>query len=913
MGSTTLYSFNRGLVSKKALGRVDLKRTALSAEVQTNWMPKVLGPMSLRAGLILEAELPLSAAATARAAPHLVTGVFQIPFIFSLSQTAMLLASAGELRVSSNGYLLQRPAVSASVLNGDFNTGLSDWADEDEAGATSEWVAYGAGGGMSLRQSNTGNRAIRAQDVVIAPADLNKEHSLVIEVAFGIGVVRVGSTAQGAEYMASTLLRTGKHNLSFIPTETNAYITLSSVGYAPRVVLLSCNIGPAGVMVLPAPWTGDEVSLLRYSQSGDVIFVALQEHQPMRIERQHEGAWSLVDATFTDGPYQDWNSGKTTLTPSAIQGTVTVTASNPIFTPENVGQLLRIESVGQNAIATILALEPETWCATIRVDGVDDGRIFYVSVSGTFTGTVTLQQSSDGVTGWSDATTYTAPTYVPYDDTFDNQILYYRLGCKASDITSGQVTVQLSYASGTKIGHGLITGYTNEYMVAVDAYTDFGSVAPSLNWSLGYFGEPENAGWPSAVTLVDGRLWWAGKDKLLGSVSDVYTSYDPDVEGDSGPIKRSIGSGPVDTINWLLPLLQLLVGAQMSELVAKSSSLDEPMTPTQFTLKPVSTQGSAPVAAVRMDNSGLFVQRCNTRVYELIMDQISYSYVTSDITALVPEIGYPGITRMVVQRQPDTRIHCVRSDGKVAILVYDRLEKVTAWVLFETDGEVLDAAVLPGANEDIVTYVVRRNINGADRYYVERWAEELDTIGGPRNILSDATITYYGPATATITGLAELEGREVCVWASADGLSGADYGLFTVTAGQITLPIPVIEAYVGLPYRAQFKSVKLSLQADQPAPIGARQRIDHISVMLADTHYQGLRYGPSFEFMDDLPLVEREEVIPADTVYPYYAEDAIEFPGEWGPDSRVCLEAASPRPATVLVCALDVAGHFKSG
>ena len=33
--------------------------------------------------------------------------------------------------------------------------------------------------------------------------------------------------------------------------------------------------------------------------------------------------------------------------------------------------------------------------------------------------------------------------------------------------------------------------------------------------------------------------------------------------------------------------------------------------------------------------------------------------------AIVPRIGYPGIVRAAVQRQPDTRIHFVRSDGTV--------------------------------------------------------------------------------------------------------------------------------------------------------------------------------------------------------------------------------------------------------
>ena len=49
--NTALVAFNRGRVSQLALARTDIKRIALSAETMTNWVPRVLGSMSLRAGL----------------------------------------------------------------------------------------------------------------------------------------------------------------------------------------------------------------------------------------------------------------------------------------------------------------------------------------------------------------------------------------------------------------------------------------------------------------------------------------------------------------------------------------------------------------------------------------------------------------------------------------------------------------------------------------------------------------------------------------------------------------------------------------------------------------------------------------------------------------------------------------------
>jgi hypothetical protein len=44
------FTFNRGLVSPKALARVDLDRTRLSAERYVNWICKTRGALTIRPG-----------------------------------------------------------------------------------------------------------------------------------------------------------------------------------------------------------------------------------------------------------------------------------------------------------------------------------------------------------------------------------------------------------------------------------------------------------------------------------------------------------------------------------------------------------------------------------------------------------------------------------------------------------------------------------------------------------------------------------------------------------------------------------------------------------------------------------------------------------------------------------------------
>src|SRR5690606_10448054 len=140
-----------------------------------------------------------------------------------------------------------------------------------------------------------------------------------------------------------------------------------------------------------------------------------------------------------------------------------------------------------------------------------------------------------------------------------------------------------------------------------------------------------------------------------------------------------------------------------------------------FTPKIAITQGSARVDAVKIDDRALFVQQGGFRVFELARTD-GVDYAPEDLSILCPEIGEPGIVGMAVQRKPDTRVHCWRSDGTVAVLVFDRSENVLCWVDVETDGEVEDVAVLPGEQEDAVYYIVKRTIDGSTVRYVEKWA-----------------------------------------------------------------------------------------------------------------------------------------------------------------------------------------------
>lgn len=901
-GNFLAYAFNRGILSPLAQARTDLKIQALSAEDQTNWMPRELGPMIFRPGL----QYIDSTLSNAKA--------FYIPFIFSVTDTALLEVTGSGTRVRVNEQAIRRVSVGTAITNGNFTTDLSGWMNEDQTGCLSAWAA---GPYMSLT-GNGHQYAISSQQVTVSGGDIGTEHGIRIVVARGYVLFRAGSADGLDDYIAETTLGPGTHSLALTPSG-NFWIRLySSTPYASLVS--SCTIEPAGVMVLPTPWAAADLGFLRSDQSADIIFVACEKstdgigYPQYKFERRSKRSWSIVLYQADDGPFELGNLGPVSLTPSAINGDITLTASQPLFYPGHLGALFRITSIGQNVQSSLSA--NGTFTNPVKVTGLTAQRGITLTISGTWAGTLKLQQSVGAIGAWVDVASYTGNTSTTYNDSLDNQIIYYRLGFD-SGYGSGTAVCQLQVASGSITGIARVRSYTDNQHVSASVLTDFGGITASIAWSQGQWSGVHS--YPTATGLYEGRLFWVGRDAVNGSVSDAYDSYDDTVIGDSGPISRTIGSGPVDTIAWVLSLQRLLLGGEAQELSVRSSSLEETLTSNNYNVKSPSTRGSAKVGALKIDTNGVFMQRgdpgtSNTLGTRLI--QMAYQgtyavvdYSSTDLSLLAPELTEVGITKIVVQRQPDTRIHCIRTDGKVAVLIYDPIENIKCWVLVETTGTVEDAVVLPGGTEDKVYYTVNRTLSGGTTRCFERWAMESECQGGSINKNSDCHTVIQNGSPSTAISAPQLAGQTVTVWADGKdvGTNAAGNQIYTLDgSGNATLAVAATNVVVGLPYTAQFKSAKLAFAAQAGTALTMKKSIDQIGVILSNTHAQGLKYGRDFNNLYPIPLNMNGVAVDPNYIWPALDADPFAFAGSWDVDSRLCLQAQSPRPCTILAAVIGM-------
>lgn len=897
-----LPSLNGGEVSPLSLGRIDLTRMRITAETMINIIPRVIGAMQMRPGLAYTGATLSN------------SQVKQIPFIFSATDTAMVELSNLAMQVIISNTPLARVSVATQITNGDFSSGTG-WT----LTVTKNGIATIASGVLTLRTWVRGSTAIAKRSTTVAGGDLNKEHGLRVVVTRGPVILRVGSTDGGDELIGETTLNTGTYSLAFTPTTSPFWVQLSPPDNVERnVVVDSITIEAAGTVTLPAPWLTADLNKCRPAQSGDVIFMANSSrlYQTRRIERRAARSWGIALHENLDGPFRGKTADvKLTLAPQGatyIGDPLLLNSDQPFFKTTHVGCLFRLFSGTSVAVNEIAG--GEEWSDSVRVSGrADSERNLNWTVSGTWVGTLGLQVSYDDGLTWV-LNTGTKRTVNLNNGSFllsdPNQVILVRAGFVppvASNIfgtslyTSGVARSELSFDGASGWGIVRVIEYVSPTQVKVDVVQRLHGYTEVKEWEEGEFSDLN--GWPSSIGLFDGRLWLADNDKLYGSVSDDYDSLDLEVEGDSGPIIRSIATGPVDRALWLLGLGRLCIGTTGAEPIARSTSFDEVMTPDNFSIKDASTYGSADVAAIKVDRIGVFVERSGKRAYILRYNIDDQDYGSGELTKYHPTILATNCIGIAVQRQPDTRVWFTLADGTAACLVYEPGEDVISWWRFETDGDIEDIAVLPSTEGSDVYFIVKRVINGNTVRYRERLAPDTNAWGGTENYMADSYAIADLAAASVVTGLNHLIGKSVVAWINGSPiLNGNDPATFVVDGtGQISLGASYTgRAIVGLPYTGQWKSTKLAYGSQMGTAISQPKIIKDFSILLYKTHLRALKYGREFGKLTYMPRESGGKILDANTFLESYDSRPLAFDGAWSTDSRLCIEVRAPMPMIAL-------------
>lgn len=710
-----------------------------------------------------------------------------------------------------------------------------------------------------------------------------------------------------------------------------------------EVIVDSAQIESAGEISFAAPWGTEELREIRYDQSGDIVFLAHGNWRPRTIERRSNRSWSLTQFEPEDGPFTISRTANVRIKPSASRGNVTLTAEAAFFKPDHVGALMRLSHERLHKTWTLANEAVST--DGFRVRGIGDENEWTYAITGTWVGTITLERSFDGADfGFADTgTTHTINATGTVDPAaeYDNQIFWNRYAFQSGEYTSGSATIEITYGGEGGSGVARITDFTSSTSVGAEIFSDFNDVSYTASWLEGDWSD--RRGWPEAIGFFDGRLWFARRDRFWGSESDDFFAFNLDTEGDAGSIQRSIASGGfVSQTQWIMGLQRLILGTNAAPLSCRSSSFDEPLTPTNLTMKPASTEGAARVSPVIIGSRGVFVGSDRERLFELGYNVDAQDYVATDLTRIHedfaeaenPDLYEDAFVELAYQNAPQPYLWALRDDGVAAAILFNPNEEARACFKIVTGRNGLDdnrpvdrivsVAILPQSGEDLVYVAVERTISdgasGTERnYYIEKAALHKETItrvydsdtravtvkNGLKLADSFITATGLGGIGQVITGLDHLEGRDVIiVGQSVDGGYGPTGTVYTVDGGQIATEESVTGTVcIGLPYEGFYKSAKLAFAAQGGTALLQKKKVEQLGLALLDTHPDALLIGPDFDNMNDvLPRIDSHEGLVRGTITIFdraSEEEPFTFDGDWDTDSRVCLKIQAGYSATL--------------
>lgn len=515
---------------------------------------------------------------------------------------------------------------------------------------------------------------------------------------------------------------------------------------------------------ITTPYLTADLPTLKFEHSADTKFITHPDYEPRKLARTGHTNWTLTVLGIENGAFRDQNTDTAdTIVADGTTGSVTLTAvgctpfvagttaghspSGALATSKSqTGALFKlVHALGTPSVTE--ELESETDNDATGTLAVYKGITWDFTTQGTWGAaddpcTVVLERTYDAGTTYETVITVTsaANKNVTTSGTETLEDALYRVRVDVPCTANTSVSVQLSVRDTSHIGIVKITAVASTTSATATVLATLGSTDKTHRWSEGAFSNYR--GWPIDVTISpEERLTFTGSPSepltTWGSVIGDYYNFKEGVLDDDAIIHTLIGSGQQNQIQWALTKTALVLGTVGGEHVLGASSEEEALTPTNVKAKLQTTYGSENIAALIVNRAVLFLQRGGRKIREFLYNFEAGEkggYDADDLTVFAEHITKSGIVDMAFQRTPDPALWCVRDDGELAVMTYERKQDVFSWCRIVTDGlfESVDVIYGGAGKEDEVWVTVKREIEGSTARYIERFAnrgfEFLDEI-----------------------------------------------------------------------------------------------------------------------------------------------------------------------------------------
>lgn len=675
--------------------------------------------------------------------------------------------------------------------------------------------------------------------------------------------------------------------------------------------------GGPGIFELPTPYTEAQLPRLGFTQSADVMTIVHPDHDPANLNRLADDNWTLVTIDYSptvDSPSFSAGSISKVITNITQSNPAIVTAVAHGFVTGNLisinGVVGMTEVNGRSFIITVLTND------TFELNGEDSaGHTPYVS---------------DGTSSRQNGATTIGEGFGDFVKTY----IYVVTAVDASgteSIASAETSVTVNSLSTT--GGIRLTWDTIPEAEYYRVYKD-----PSVGTGIyGWVGDSNNNSFddyniapitsdappqdrqpfsgadnkPSAVTYYGQRQIFANTQNepqatYTTQVNNFNSLRVSNPARDDDAVTFTILARQVNEIRHLLPLDSLILLTSGGEW-KMTEGQDKVLTPSTIGVRIQSYNGCSIVPPVVINSTALFLQEKGARLRDLDYEFSSDKYTGNDLSLMAEHLFEDKqIIAMTYAAEPYSIVWCVRNDGVMLGLTYQREHQIWGWHQHSTQGTFESVTSISEDGRDAVYVIVKRNINGSDVRYVER-LEKRESKVAENSFYVDSGLTYDGVPATVISGLDHLESETVTIL--SDGYTVPDQ---VVVSGAITLQRAASKVHVGLGYTPVIET----LDIDIPSP-GQTLKSQSVSVSKVTLEVEGSRggfVGPRQDDGSPAPMTEIKPRFDSDNYDPIalktYKQEVFIQP-QWAKGGGIRIEQRAPLPMAILsiIPQVDIGGN----
>lgn len=593
-------------------------------------------------------------------------------------------------------------------------------------------------------------------------------------------------------------------------TDSYALVFVHQRMYIFKGGVLQTNINGSGNDYATTPITAAMIDELNYTQAVDTLILVHEDLETQRVVRNSDTSWTVAAIPFTFVPKYayalDTHTPQFTITPSEIEGNITLTASG-VTTDNGTAQ--------GGSLNTITLKAASSFTSNNQCSGM-----FVEITAGTGAGQTRHIESYV-------ASTKVATVYPAWDTAPTSGSSYDIKAFKPAAVDE-----YINVLNG--FGRARYTEYVSD--TVMKAYVDIPffdtDAITSGNWESEHGYEPTwsaTRGYPRSAAFHEGRLYFGGSksrpNTVWGSRVIDYFNFNPGSSLDDDAVEATINTNQLNVITHLVPGPDLQIFTTGGEFVV-SQAANTPITPTSFLVKPQTRLGSKPgVPMDDLNGATVFVQRQGRALISFQFQDTTASYSTQALSVLsshLIKVPVDLAARRATSTDETDRLFLVNSDGTMAVYSILAAQNVIAPSEFTTDGSFIRVAV----ELDSVYVIVKRVVNGADVYHLERFDSTLTV---------DSAVSGGAASTAT---LPHLEGKSVQI--IRDGIVEPQQ---TIPASPYTITFEraaTSSHQVGLGYDIEIRTMPAEPRLAQGTLLGTKKRILQVDAVVYESQNMSL-------------------------------------------------------------------------